>query len=172
MILDGQQKMKLNLIQLEDRNNPASYLHSYAEGIEFNGDTGIGWATGSYTLIEQPLKQEEKVFIMEQLLFGNPEFKEGVNVTVRRGDKWYEKFEDGLREVELATPNGNRVGSGKLVGAIWTEFPFIPQEVLDMEHASNCRTLEDLYINGMVPAYPDFEFCEDVTVLFFTVNKE
>lgn len=110
---------------------------------------------------------------MEQLMFGNTEFKEGVNVTVRRGGKWFYKYgDDEVRDVELATPDGTRVGSGKLVGALLTDFPFIQQEVLDMEHASNCRTLEDLYVNGMVPAYPNFQFCEEVTVLFFTVNKE
>jgi hypothetical protein len=105
---------------------------------------------------------------MEQLLFGNPVFTYyQLNVTVRRGDKWFNKYHnDNLREVELADPTGYVYGKAQLVTCELNNFIYLPQEWLDLEHDPSCQTLAGLY-NGMLAAYPDFKADEDVSILFF-----
>ncbi len=109
---------------------------------------------------------------MEKLLFGNPEFKDGVNITVRDGSKWDDKWHDGLREVELCdnSPEQKSFGKAKLVGAVFAPFYAIPEHALWMEHAENCRSLETLFY-AMQSVYPGFTFNNMVTVLFFIPEK-
>jgi hypothetical protein len=112
---------------------------------------------------------------MEQLMFKYPVFKEGLNVTVRQGDKWWNFWvkdnpERKPKTVELATPDGKVFDIGVIEQVKNAEFVMVPSYVLALEHDPKCRTLDGLY-NVMKEVYPDFYAGADVSVVFFTVNK-
>jgi hypothetical protein len=112
---------------------------------------------------------------MEQLKFGKPVFKPGINLTVRLGDKWDKNFsqergEDGCVLVDLATVDGKKVGQGRIEFVTGYSFAEIPAYLLVLEHDPTCRTLDGLY-NGLKSCYRDqFNAGSWVTLLFFTVN--
>jgi hypothetical protein len=115
---------------------------------------------------------------MQQLMFANPVFHQGLNVTVRLGNKWLKFFEDQQNNqfnyrpvsIELATPDGEKVGEGQIEAVRLTSFVDISDEVLDLEHDNRCRDWSGLY-NEMKVVYGDqFIADSEVTVVFFTVK--
>ena len=75
---------------------------------------------------------------MESIQFGNMTFKEGLNFTVRLGEKWKNQVCIG-DFVKLN--NGNAIRIDKIHVCKLRD---VPQNVLDLEHDEKCRTLEGL----------------------------
>lgn len=106
-----------------------------------------------------------------ELLFLDPFFRLGLNVTVRDGRKWDEIAERLPQPVVIKrTGDGRACGTGKIIGKMVCKASDIPDFALSHEHSATCRTPEGLYA-GMKAAYgeswtPDRE----VTVLFFTLD--
>lgn len=107
------------------------------------------------------------------LSFMNPVFHEGLNVTVRNGDKWMIiNINDGLRLVEAdrgprrSDEPKDAVGMGVLAGKLLLPFKLLPEEVVALEHDPIYNTKEKL-VFAMRSLYPDFSEDSIVTVLFF-----
>jgi hypothetical protein len=100
--------------------------------------------------------------------FLNPEFYPGMNVTVRRGDKWYNKARVGdaieFYKIGLLEP----INCGKIVGMAYLPFLLIPEQFLSYEHDLTCDNFMGL-LEAMKKAYPDFSAEELVTVVIFKV---
>jgi hypothetical protein len=102
--------------------------------------------------------------VSEKLLFQNPNFEPGTNVTIRRGVKWLKQ--DG-QIVILADLDGNEHGTVR-ISAETVIFSEISQYELDHEHDPDCRTREGLF-EVMRQIYGDFGQDEIVTVITFTI---
>lgn len=72
------------------------------------------------------------------LFFRNPIFYEGLNITVRNGDKW---MKVGIGDELLIKEAGeNKVlFHGKVIGKAYLPFHLIPREWLEREHDPNCK---------------------------------
>lgn len=104
-----------------------------------------------------------------KLLFTNPTFKEGVNLTTRKGIKWavvWDKFvpvaETGKEDIIL--------GTAKIIETKVISFDDITDDMLENEHDPNCRNYWDLY-HEMVKVYPTFHEYEVVTLVYFEFKK-
>ncbi len=104
-----------------------------------------------------------------KLLFMNPTFKEGINLTTRKGIKWgvvWDKFipvaETGKEDVIL--------GTAEIVETKVMSFASIPNELLENEHDPNCREWQGLF-NEMKRVYPNFYEWEVVTLVYFKFVK-
>jgi len=110
---------------------------------------------------------------MMKLLFINPELREGLNMTVRRGDKWFKqaRLNDTLEIFKTGYEDhpSYRIATGQVVGLALIPFILIPSEWLAVEHDRACRNMKGL-LHAMKRAYPDFNDVEHVTVLLFTVD--
>lgn len=99
------------------------------------------------------------------LLFSNPVFHSGINVTVRNGYKWADALgnivnvgdTDGLADLRPA----------HILGVLTTKLNKIPESILAQGHDPSCRTLDGI-ITEMKRVYGD-DLADDapVTVLFF-----
>ena len=102
---------------------------------------------------------------LRTLLFSNPVFHNGVNVTCRNGYKWADALgeivnvgdTDGLADLKEA----------HILGVMIMKLDKIPETILSLEHDPNCRTTDGI-ITEMKRVYGD-ELKEDTstTVLFF-----
>lgn len=106
--------------------------------------------------------------MQHELLFLNPVFHVGLNVTVRNGDKW---MRAGINDQLLIKQTGidKIIYTATLIGKALIPFKLIPDEWLANEHDPNCRNRKGLLLYGMQPAYPDFTEDNRVTVLFFQI---
>lgn len=99
---------------------------------------------------------------LPQLLFANPIFNDGINLTVRRGDKWF-----GIKEAALWDLKGNTYGR---VNLFTTKQPFTQlygdPKFLKDEHDPACRTYDGL-LKGMKEVYEGFDPTEVVTLIWF-----
>lgn len=112
---------------------------------------------------------EDKHTNQHQLLFINPVLHEGINVTVRRGPKWFKRAQigDGLNIFKTGNTNVHqRKGYGIVVGLSYLMCNMIPAEWLMLEHDPTCRDQHGLN-KAMIRAYPDFQLDELVTVILF-----
>jgi hypothetical protein len=107
--------------------------------------------------------------MLKQLLFSNPVFHDGINVTVRKGYKWA----DAMGEVVDVM---NTDGTGEpimahVLGVLTTQLDKIPESILMHEHDPECRTLRGI-TKVMREVYGDeVKDDEPVTVLFFEFGE-
>ncbi len=99
------------------------------------------------------------------LLFTNPTFREGINVTVRDGDKWAKELG---RDVMLKdTDSDEALGFAEVVGVLTTNIGDIPDNILKLEHDKDCTSTRGIW-REMESVYSKaFGFYDKVTVLFF-----
>jgi len=104
----------------------------------------------------------------KRLLFSNPIFHTGINVTVRSGYKWA----DSLNEiVEVGDTDGLAdLRSAHILGVLTTKLNKIPESILAQEHDPSCRTLDGI-ITEMKRVYGDIADDAPVTVLFFEFGE-
>lgn len=107
--------------------------------------------------------------MLKQLLFSNPVFHDGINVTVRRGYKWA----DAMGEVVDVV---NTDGTGKpimaqILGVLTTKLNTIPESILQHEHDPTCRTLHGIAKEMRNVYGDDVKDDEPVTVLFLEFGK-
>lgn len=102
------------------------------------------------------------------LLFNNLTFKNGINLTVRRGVKW-----DLMRGRDVQI---GETGKTKLSGkARILDTKVLPanmiletEDQLHLEYDSSCRTKEGL-LDELERVYPGFRSCEIVTLVYFEI---
>lgn len=104
-----------------------------------------------------------------KLLFTNPVFISGVNLTCRKGDKWANAKEPkgGFPIVNTATPDQIVGYAYDTFTESWTfkdlkEF----EGLLTQEHDPECQTYDGL-LKKMKEVYPDFTEEDEVTMLYF-----
>jgi hypothetical protein len=104
---------------------------------------------------------------MKDLLFTNPTFRKGLNLTVRNGDKWFKAVQPGdvVRLVDTDEPHKVIMGADILFTAYWP-LREIPTLWLKYEHDPNCRTHANLEA-GLVEAYGEEPITSNVTVIAF-----
>ena len=101
----------------------------------------------------------------EEILFGTFEFRNGRNVSIRRGIKWA-----GTKGVYTGKPSDKKDKRSVVVEILFTEifkFKDIPAKVLYYEHQKSCQTYEGL-LKAMFEGYGS-GFMEDeyVTAIYF-----
>ena len=106
---------------------------------------------------------------LKKLLFSNPTFHDGINVTVRSGYKWA----DALGEiVEVSDAEQTQEPEmAHVLGVLTTKLNTIPESILAQEHDPKCKTLEGI-TEVMKDIYGDIADDAPVTVLFFEFSPE
>jgi hypothetical protein len=107
---------------------------------------------------------------LETLLFNNPVFHKGVNVTCRKGYKWAQQM--GAIVNVRDTDGTTDYGYGHILGAMVVKLNKIPECVLTLEHDPSCRTVDGI-ITEMKNVYGD-DLKDDAptTVLFFELESD
>lgn len=98
---------------------------------------------------------------MDKLLFENPSFNIGLNLTVRRGIKWAIQ-----KRVMLANLHGQEIGEENIETRV-LRFCDLTDADLVLEHDGNCRTVDGLF-SVMKQIYPNFDRRELVTLVYFS----
>lgn len=103
---------------------------------------------------------------LHRLEFDNPTFRDGVNVTVRNGEKWKDRVQIG-DIVELDT-GAAASRCAKIVGILYDNFHNIPAPVHALNHDPACRTVTGI-AKELARIYGPFpnDIIGDVTVVFF-----
>lgn len=104
------------------------------------------------------------------LQFKNPEFHKGLNVTIRRGLKWYANASVGDKIKIVRTGEEDiPLATGMIVGLKPQNFLAIRPDDLAFEHDPACTNWDGL-IFAMERAYPDFKEDEEITVVSFWIE--
>ena len=104
----------------------------------------------------------------EVLYFINPELKDGVNLTVRRGISWANKVRQGDTVYIADTESSEVLASAEITDIRIIPFNTIMNEDLINQHDKSCRNTVGLH-NAMKRAYPSFDWREIVTLVYFEV---
>jgi hypothetical protein len=103
--------------------------------------------------------------MVADLKFSAPEFRTGLNLSVRRGTKWNDRDGEFVNLVGLD-------GTIYHTTQIWTEvvvFDMLSDHDLYYEHEKACRTAVGL-LTDMQENYDGFETHEVVTLVWFMVK--
>lgn len=106
-----------------------------------------------------------------KLLFMNPVFSEGLNVTCRKGVKWLHQTYVGHELAVEKTNTGAPVGRVVVVGVLSMPFSELPAELLTYEHDPACRTRQGL-LQEMRRVYGKSFKKEDVVTVLVFKKKE
>ena len=103
-----------------------------------------------------------------RLDFLNPQWHRGMNVTIRKGSKWYLKAEvDDLVNL-YQTGKVECVATGCIQSLRYIPFAEVSLRDLWEEHDRECGTAFGL-THAMLRAYPDFTLDDMVTVIRFEI---
>lgn len=107
--------------------------------------------------------------MLKQLLFQNPIFHDGINVTVRSGYKWA----NALGEiVDVVSTDGKREPvMGHILGVLTTKLNKIPESILIHEHDPACRDLNGITTEMRRVYGGELKDDAPVTVLFFEFEQ-
>jgi hypothetical protein len=105
------------------------------------------------------------------LLFKNPVFDPGVNVTVRLGTKWFNRIgPEQIVEVRRYNSDGiaDYLFDGFIVDVIKSKICDIDEDILAQEHDPGCRTIRGL-VEELKRVYPKEQINgrTTVTIIFF-----
>jgi len=107
---------------------------------------------------------------MRSLLFSNPVFHKGINVTCRNGYKWANAMGE-LVTVEDTEGSGT-YGEAHILGVLTCKRNAIPETILALEHDPSCRTSKGI-ITEMKRVYgPDLPEDAPTTVLMFEFESD
>jgi hypothetical protein len=107
---------------------------------------------------------------LKTLLFSNPVFHTGLNVTCRNGFKWAESLNQVVEVRD--TDETTNYGLGYISGVLTLPLNQIPEEILKFEHDPSCRTSEGI-ITEMRNVYGEgLKEDSPTTVLFFEFMKD
>jgi hypothetical protein len=101
---------------------------------------------------------------MEMIRFEEPVFREGINLTVRRGIKHATK--EG--KFYIGDVDGEALGVGRVRQVKVMKFEDVKGEDLSLEHDPECRDYDGL-IEAIRCVYDDFDVYEIVTLVFFEI---
>jgi hypothetical protein len=96
-----------------------------------------------------------------KLKFENPVFREGMQQTIRKGEKPVRGWVFNIMDKE-----GKRLGQGSVYLTEHYRFRDLPDNVVAMSHDPQCRTKNQLYI-ALQQYYPGFTREDIVTVVWF-----
>lgn len=99
---------------------------------------------------------------MAQIIFNNPHFNKGRNVTVRKGTRWSGK----LGKYEIVDRFDENMGYCQIVETKVKPFREILDTDIKYEHDPECRTLAGLLM-VMDELYQDFNINDTVTIVDF-----
>ena len=106
--------------------------------------------------------------MQHEMLFVNPVFnEEGLNVTVRAGDKWMEA-NVGDELICKDTDTYEVLRRATIVGKAYIPCDLISETWLKFEHDPNCMDYPGLF-RVMKEVYPNFTENSLVTVIFFKI---
>ena len=104
------------------------------------------------------------------LLFSNPVFHNGINVTCRNGYKWSDAQGELVHVKD--SDSDEDYGMAHILGVLTCKLDKIPEEVLTLEHDPSCRTREGI-IAEMKRVYgKELRRDAPTTVLFFEFENE
>lgn len=112
--------------------------------------------------------------MLKQLLFSNPVFHDGINVTVRRGYKWADAMGEIVNVMDtdnVGLTAGGAPAMAQVLGVLVTKLNTIPESILVHEHDPTCRTLHGIAKEMRNVYGDDVKDDEPVTVLFFEFGK-
>ncbi|MEE8551578.1 MAG: hypothetical protein V3T08_10035 [Gemmatimonadota bacterium] len=108
---------------------------------------------------------------MRTLRFLNPEIQDGLNLTVRNGDKWADARCGDILQVVKTGEEDIELAQVMVVGAVLTnDVPNEAEYLLKYEHDPSCRTMERLH-EVLDEAYPN-GWGPNLTLLFFVPLAE
>lgn len=102
--------------------------------------------------------------MLKQLLFNNPVFHDGINITVRNGYKWADALGEIVEVVDTEITQEPRLAH--VLGVLTVKMNKIPESILAQEHDPKCRDLKGIMLE-MKRIYGDIKNDTPVTVLFF-----
>lgn len=107
---------------------------------------------------------------LDTLLFTNPVFHKGINVTCRNGYKWAQSLGSIVKIAETGNEDSWRYGH--ILGVLVCNLNKIPEGILALEHDPSCRTSEGI-ITEMKRVYGE-DLPEDAptTVLMFEFESD
>ena len=105
--------------------------------------------------------------MQHEILFVNPVFHEGLNITVRAGDKWM-KVDVGDELICKETDTDEVLRRATIIGKAYLPFELIPETWLRFEHDPDCMDYSGLFW-VMRELYPNFTADSPVTVLIFKI---
>lgn len=102
-----------------------------------------------------------------ELFFRNPVFHNGLNATVRKGEKWMNvAIGDSLLIKE--SEKESVISTGVVIGKLLLPFELIPESLLQYEHDPSCRNPSGLFAE-LKRVYSDISQNDLVTVILFTI---
>jgi len=114
--------------------------------------------------------QQATELTLRTLLFSNPVFHKGVNVTCRNGYKWADAMNEIVNVED--TDGTTHYGEAFILGVMTCKLNKIPECILSLEHDPSCQTNTGL-ITEMKRVYGE-SLSEDAptTVLIFEFASE
>lgn len=107
---------------------------------------------------------------MKEMLFANPVFRKGTNLTVRKGVKWYKKLYGGDNFI-IRDENNEKIAKARALEIQLDHFYNIREGILkEFEHEPKNFTKEGL-LNSLKIHYTDFQEEDAVTMVFFIITK-
>jgi hypothetical protein len=103
------------------------------------------------------------------LLFTTYKFREGTNLSVRRGIQLASKLTTG-DAIRLQSREGGEQRKAVVTGLKVKRFRDIREQDLAVEHDPQCRSWNDLFAT-MKKLYDDFDEMEIVTMVYFTLEE-
>lgn len=100
------------------------------------------------------------------LLFLNPTIQPGLNLTVRKGDKWADLQVGDVLRVARTGADDETLAFVEVEAALPTRFGDLTQRHLIAEHDPNCREPAGLR-GAMEAAYGEISYDDEVILLFF-----
>lgn len=112
------------------------------------------------------IKYKEKK--MEALLFQNPVFHNGVNITCRKGNKWYKKLNGKIGElIDIQETSGSLLGKVRVNGLLLLPLEQLYDGLLEVEHDPSCRSAYGLH-KELERIYGRLSLDTEITVVFFS----
>ena len=107
-----------------------------------------------------------------KLIFQNPVFHDGLNVTIRKGDAWANSLDTEPFVYESGTKDErDYIGEARIVGVLKCPLFQVPAQVLKLEHDPACRTKKGI-LAELQRIYGKISETSEVTVLFFYYREE
>ena len=101
--------------------------------------------------------------------FLNPQYHSGMNITVRKGDKWFKKAREGDKVWITKTGRSCPETYGIIKEIDFRKFEEVTIRDLMEEHDRECNSPAGLIL-AMLRAYPDFTLDDGVTVIRFYIE--
>jgi hypothetical protein len=105
--------------------------------------------------------------IATPLIFQKLSFLDGLNITIRLGNKW-DIFNQSEKRI-LRSLDGDEI-TANILSSFSLSFKMIPANLLKLEHDPDCRNCSGLY-HTICRMYPGFSINDTVTIVFFIPEK-